>query len=214
MVFLWLAVAWQQPDSLERQRASIEKQQSAVRRQLKLAPVVERTFFVTDPVVDRFPCAPLPMIRQQALVESASRKAGLPSGLLSAVIQQESGFRPCSVSDKGAMGLMQLMPATAEDLGVQDAFDPDQNVEAGAALLKTLMQRYGGDLNRVLGAYNAGPRRVDEAGGVPAIPETMQYVKRILSALGTDPITSEQVIHREEDHDEEEEETTGDDGLR
>jgi hypothetical protein len=214
MTLFLMFLIWQQADSLERQRASIEKQKNSVRRQLKLAPVVDRSFFVIDEVVDRSPCPVLPLIRQQVLVESASRKAGVPADLITAVIQQESGFRPCSVSDKGAMGLMQLMPGTADEYGVSDAFDPDQNVQAGAALLKTLMQRYGGDLNRVLGAYNAGPRRVDEAGGVPAIPETMQYVRRILSALGTDPTTGEHVIHREENHYQEEEESARDNRLR
>jgi hypothetical protein len=156
-------------------------------------------------------------MRQQALVVSASQKTGVPAGLIEAVVHQESGFRPCSVSEKGAMGLMQLMPATAEELGVADPFDPDQNVEAGAKLLKTLLNKYNGDLNRALGAYNAGTKRVEEAGGVPAIPETMKYVEKILERLaagGTDPASSEQVVHREEDHDEEEEKTAGNDGFR
>jgi soluble lytic murein transglycosylase-like protein len=184
-----LLLAWQS-DSLERQRAAIEKQRAAVelqrtavRRQVQLAQAVPGSFFIISDPVDRSTCPPLPLLRQQALVDSASRKAGVPADLLIAVIQQESGFRPCSVSEKGAVGLMQLMPSTAEDFGVTDAFDPDQNVEAGATLLKTLLEKYGGDLNRVLGAYNAGPRRVDEAGGVPAIPETMKYVEGILGRL-------------------------------
>jgi soluble lytic murein transglycosylase-like protein len=116
-------------------------------------------------------------------MDSAAQKSGVSVQLLEAVVQQESGFRPCSVSPKGAMGLMQLMPATAEEMGATDPFDPDQNVEAGARLLKVLMDRYGGDLNRVLGAYNAGPKRVDDAGGVPAIPETIKYVEGILGKL-------------------------------
>jgi hypothetical protein len=188
-MLILLLLAWQSA-SLERQRAAIEKQRTAielqrtsVRRQVQLAPAVAGSFFVMDDPMDLSACPPLPIIRQQALVDSASRKTGVPADLLTAVIQQESGFRPCSVSEKGALGLMQLMPATAEDFGVKDALDPDQNVEAGAALLKTLLERYGGDLNRVLGAYNAGPRRVDEAGGVPAIPETMKYVEGILGRL-------------------------------
>jgi hypothetical protein len=188
-MLLLLLIAWQS-DSLERQRAAIEQQRAAielqkksVRLQVNLAPAAEGSFFVISDPGDRSACPPLPIVRQQALVDSASRHAGVPADLLTAVIQQESGFRPCSVSEKGALGLMQLMPSTAEDLGVQDAFDPDQNVEAGAALLKKLMERYGGDLNRVLGAYNAGPRRVDEAGGIPAIPETIKYVEGILGRL-------------------------------
>jgi membrane-bound lytic murein transglycosylase B len=185
---LALAVLWlgQQQTSLERQKAALEKQKSSVRRQLKMAPA-ESGFFVTFDPPDRFGCAPLSLMRRQALVESAARRKGLPADLLSSVIQQESGFRPCSVSEKGAMGLMQLMPATAEDLGVEDVFDPDQNVEAGASLLKSLMERYGGDLIRVLSAYNAGPAKVDAAGGLPAIPETMKYVERILAARSTNP---------------------------
>jgi soluble lytic murein transglycosylase-like protein len=188
MVIL-LFIVWQL-DSLARQRAAIEKQLTAietqrnsVRRQVGLAPSAAGSFFVINDPVDPNPCPSLPVIRQEALVESASRKTGVPSSLLTAVIQQESGFRPCVVSERGALGLMQLMPSTAEDFGVKDAFDPDQNVEAGAALLKNLLERYGGDLNRVLGAYNAGPARVDAAGGVPAIPETMKYVEGILRQL-------------------------------
>jgi len=78
---------------------------------------------------------------------------------------------------------MQLMPATAMDLGVRNPFDPAENLAGGAALLKQLMTRYSGDLNRVLGAYNAGPSRVDAADGVPAIPETISYVDKILGKL-------------------------------
>jgi soluble lytic murein transglycosylase-like protein len=81
------------------------------------------------------------------------------------------------------MGLMQLMPASASQLGVSNPFDPEANVDAGAKLLKELLTRYGGDLPLALGAYNAGPARVDAAAGVPGIPETQEYVKRILSGL-------------------------------
>ncbi len=79
---------------------------------------------------------------------------------------------------------MQLMPATAEEFDVDDAFDPKQNVEAGARLLKSLLERYKNDPALALGAYNAGPERVDHAGGVPAIPETVDYVTAILEKLG------------------------------
>jgi Transglycosylase SLT domain len=178
----WLWMAWQ-TDALDRQRASIEKQMNSVRRQVNMAPAVKGSFFLISDPIDQTGCDPLPLMRQRALVDSAAQRSGLSPDLLAAVIQQESAFRPCSVSPKGAMGLMQLMPETAEERGVADAFDPDQNVEAGAALLKELMQRYAGDLNRVLGAYNAGAKRVDEAGGVPAIPETMKYVEGILGRL-------------------------------
>ena len=78
---------------------------------------------------------------------------------------------------------MQLMPATAEDLDVEDSFDPKQNVEAGARLLKSLLERYHNDPALALSAYNAGPARVDQQGGVPAIPETVDYVATILDKL-------------------------------
>jgi soluble lytic murein transglycosylase-like protein len=128
-------------------------------------------------------CDPLSVFRVEALVGGAARRAGIDEALLRGVMKQESGFRPCAVSPKGAMGLMQLMPATADQFGVADPFDPVDNVEAGAKLLKELMTRYDGDLNRVLGAYNAGPARVDNAGGIPDIPETLNYVHRVLSLL-------------------------------
>ena len=81
------------------------------------------------------------------------------------------------------MGLMQLIPGTAAELGVRDAFDPAQNVLGGAKLLKQLMDRYSGDLSMTLSAYNAGTRPVDAAAGVPMIPETIDYVSRILAKL-------------------------------
>jgi soluble lytic murein transglycosylase-like protein len=96
---------------------------------------------------------------------------------------QESGFRPCAVSAKGAMGLMQLVPGTASDLGVTDVFNPEANVLGGARLLKQLLDHYGGDLRLTLSAYNAGAGKVDASMSVPTIPETIDYVNRILSRL-------------------------------
>jgi soluble lytic murein transglycosylase-like protein len=87
------------------------------------------------------------------------------------------------MSPKGAKGLMQLMPDTATQLGVTDAFEPKQNIEAGAKYLKQLLDRYAGDLAQALGAYNAGPGAVDEAGGVPKIRETTDYVKAIMQKV-------------------------------
>jgi soluble lytic murein transglycosylase-like protein len=101
------------------------------------------------------------------------------------VIKQESGFRPCAVSPVGAQGLMQLMPDTADQLRVADAFDPAQNVNGGAAYLKQLLTKYKGDIKLTLGAYNAGPKRTDDAGGVPNIPETQNYVASILADMGS-----------------------------
>ena len=129
------------------------------------------------------PCPPLGTSELAPLVEQAAEQENLDPELLLSVIRQESAARPCAVSSKGAMGLMQLMPATALQLGVSDAFDPKQNVNAGARLLKQLLQSYGGDLPLALGAFNAGPARVNQAGGVPDYPETIDYVQKVLSFL-------------------------------
>ena len=119
----------------------------------------------------------------EPVISLAASRAGISSDLVRAVILQESAFDPCAVSSKGALGLMQLMPATARELGVSNPFDPKQNVEAGAGLLRQLIDRYGGDLSLALSAYNAGPSRVDRAGGVPNITETTNYVRRVLDNL-------------------------------
>ena len=121
------------------------------------------------------------------LLEAAQRE-GLEPKLLTAVIQQESAFRPCAVSDKGAQGLMQLMPESSTRLTVKDPFDAKQSIDGGAKYLKELMTRYSGNLALALGAYNAGPEKVDQAGGiVPNIPETTRYVNGILTKLGMQP---------------------------
>ena len=101
--------------------------------------------------------------------------------LVRALIKQESGFNPTIVSKAGATGLMQLMPATAESLGVSDAKDPVQNVDGGVRYLKSLMKKYNGNLILSLAAYNAGPGAVDKYGGVPPYKETQNYVKNILA---------------------------------
>lgn len=117
------------------------------------------------------------------LVQAAAKKHGLDSDLLRSVMKQESAFRPCALSVAGAMGLMQIMPETAETLGLKDPFDPAENVDGGARFLKMMLDRFGGDLPMALGAYNAGPEAVTRAGGVPPIAETLQYVSNILGDL-------------------------------
>ena len=133
-------------------------------------------------------CEPLPEAEVAPIFQEAARREGLEPGLLSAVIKQESGFRPCAVSQKGAQGLMQLMPATVEQMGVHDPFDIKQNIDGGAKFLKELLTRYSGNLSLALGAYNAGPGKVDAAGGaIPPIAETEAYVKQILSNMSAQP---------------------------
>jgi len=172
-------------ESLARQRSSLEKQtgQTAPAGFFVLPPPAALGATVPMRAAPAADCEPLPPSEVDSLVEQAAKRQDLDQALLHGVIQQESAFRPCAVSPKGAMGLMQLMPASASQLGVSNPFDPEANVDAGAKLLKELLTRYGGDLPLALGAYNAGPARVDAAAGVPGIPETQEYVKRILSGL-------------------------------
>lgn len=117
------------------------------------------------------------------LIKAASAKNQIEPSLLRAVMVQESAFRPCAVSTAGAMGLMQIMPETADDLGLTDPFDPEANVDAGARYLKQMLDRYHGNTSLALAAYNAGPGRTDKANGIPQIPETIGYVSRILSNI-------------------------------
>jgi len=106
---------------------------------------------------------------------------GVDPDLVRAVIEVESAFEPRALSAKGAMGLMQLMPATARQYGVADPFDPRANIEAGTKHLRSLLDRY--DLSLALAAYNAGPGAVDRFGGVPPYRETKDYVRRVMSRL-------------------------------
>lgn len=107
-------------------------------------------------------------------------KSKVPSALVKAVIDAESGYDSTAVSPKGAMGLMQLMPATAKALGVQDPFSVEENIRGGVEYLGEMIARYGGDYAKALAAYNAGPSAVDRAGGIPDYGETKSYVNKVL----------------------------------
>lgn len=121
--------------------------------------------------------------RYEDLVLAHSSANGLRPELVRAVIQVESGFNPRARSPKGAMGLMQLMPATARTLGVQNAWDPDDNIRGGTKYLRMLLDRYQGDERLALAAYNAGAGAVDRFGGtVPPYRETRDYVRKVGSA--------------------------------
>jgi hypothetical protein len=114
------------------------------------------------------------------VVDSASDKYRLDPDLVNSVIRAESGFKVHAVSPKGAQGLMQLMPQTASKLGVPNAFDPAANVDGGTKYLRELLERYNFDLIKALAAYNAGPHRVEQYGGVPPYRETRKYVASIV----------------------------------
>jgi len=170
--------------SIAQQRTAVQKQAAAL---VPGQPGAPSSFFTTSfsPVSEgATDCDPLPADQLDPLIQEAAHKTGVEAQLVRAVIDQESAGRPCALSAKGAEGLMQLMPATAEEYEVDDPFDPKQNVEAGAKLLKSLLERYKNDPTLALGAYNAGSGRVDREGGVPPIPETVDYVAAILGKLG------------------------------
>jgi soluble lytic murein transglycosylase-like protein len=124
--------------------------------------------------------APAPRtLDPRSMVRDAAARAGLPAAFVESVAKTESAFDPAAVSPKGAIGVMQLMPATAKALGA-DPTDPAQNIEAGARLLRELLLKYNGDVVKALAAYNAGEAAVDRYQGVPPYPETQHYVNTVV----------------------------------
>jgi soluble lytic murein transglycosylase-like protein len=150
--------------SLDQQRASVQKQAQSFKQ-----------------VISQPGCRGISEPELSKMIDQAAEKQGVDKALVREVARQESGFQPCAISPKGAEGLMQLMPATQAQFEVADPFDPQQSLDAGTKLLKTLLDRYNGDLSLALSAYNAGPARVDKTGAVPDIPETKNYVLSILA---------------------------------
>jgi soluble lytic murein transglycosylase-like protein len=193
----WLAILLMQDVRPQPERvraamsASIEKQRASVEQQLKsiktpAAPVIPPSFAVPSlnvPVPVAYACDPVAQPELSKMIDSVAREQSVDPALVREVARQESGFRPCAVSPKGAEGLMQLMPATQAQLEVRDPFDPQESLSAGAKLLKQLLDRYHGDLSLALSAYNAGITRVDRTFAVPEISETKDYVTDILGRL-------------------------------
>jgi len=117
----------------------------------------------------------------QAIINDASVRSHIDADFIASVIRAESAGNPKAVSPKGAQGLMQLMPQTASTLGVRNSFDPEENVDGGVRYLRDLLVKYNGDAAKALAAYNAGPQRVQQYGGVPPYRETHAYVARVIN---------------------------------
>ena len=150
-------------------------------------PASQLRGFVPDEVADEVAAPTGTRAELEALAADVARRHGLDPALVLAVASVESSFKPKAVSPKGALGLMQLMPATATSLGVEDAFDPETNLEGGSRYLAELLTLYGGDLRRALAAYNAGPGAVKRHGGIPPYRETRAYVKKVLERYKKKP---------------------------
>lgn len=142
-------------------------------------PAAEQSPAPTPQPAQPTPAAPV-VADPRALVRAAAARAGLPPAFVESVAKTESGFDPKALSPKGAIGVMQLMPSTAKAMGA-DPNDPEQNIDAGARLLRELLLKYNGDVVKALAAYNAGEPAVDHYQGVTPYPETQHYVNTVVN---------------------------------
>lgn len=157
-------------------------------------PVSGETFGqMTDSAIDMMtkelnidPDAELSKKDIDRIVNYYASKKNIPAGLVRSVIKAESDYKINAMSPKGAMGLMQLMPETAMGLGIENPFDPEQNIKGGVTLLKDLLDNYKGDYRLALAAYNAGKGNVDRAGGIPDFKETKDYVRKVIDFYVSD----------------------------
>jgi hypothetical protein len=138
-----------------------------------------------EPLAQQLPGLETPLV---PLIEKSAQEHGIDPGLVRLVIQKESGYNSQAVSPKGAMGLMQLMPGTASLLGVQDPFNPAQNIDGGVRYLKQCLERFNHNVCLALAAYNAGPENVAKYQGVPPFAETRKYVANILQEYTGEPV--------------------------
>jgi soluble lytic murein transglycosylase-like protein len=173
--------------AMEKQRAAIAVQRLAVKQQRdSLVPwmlATPRIVAASGNEAAAEDCDPISDPELTPLIASAAQQHQVEPKLLRGVIEQESSFRACAISAKGAMGLMQLMPATVDQFKVDDVFDPKQNIEAGATYLRQLLDKYKDDVKLALAAYNAGPTTVDQTGAIPDIKETRDYVEGVIKKM-------------------------------
>jgi soluble lytic murein transglycosylase-like protein len=183
------AIAEKRQPAIDAMNAATIKQRASVQKQL--GTTVPTNDFFTSPWTTAAlylppilipTCAAMPEDDLKVLVAASAQEQALKPELIRAVIRHESASYPCAVSEKGALGLMQLLPEVAQKFGA-DPLDPKQNVTAGSKYLKQLMTRYKDDTKLALAAYNAGPERVDKDKKVPDIAETTAYVDAILKDL-------------------------------
>jgi soluble lytic murein transglycosylase-like protein len=129
------------------------------------------------------PGKPTTKVEVQALIARVAKEQDFDPKIIRAVVEAESSYNPYDVSKSNAKGLMQLMPDTAKEMGVNNPFDPYENLTGGTKYLKQMMARFPGRMDLALAAYNAGPGKVERAGGIPEIAETRNYVKKIMTKL-------------------------------
>jgi len=131
-----------------------------------------------------------------SIVQEVAQKYSLEPSLIHSIIKIESNYDPWAISPKGAMGLMQLMPATAAQYGVKNIFDPRENIEGGVRYLKDLVRLYQGQTDLVLAAYNAGQEAVKRFGGIPPYPETIKYIEKIKASYDKPVIKTRTKIYK------------------